>query len=153
MSCPRLAKVCPRINHFDYKKYNFFIYVYLDPWTPVDKKYLINGDEIEFKYQPWYLGKGANGPMFRHNQHLADYLKGRELVKSPEKQHMFDYISKQIEQNRNPNLPSTWDEYKFFWIVILRQFKTERENRDWEREAIKVIGRNIHSGPLVNVQS
>jgi len=155
----KFEKVRPRLHYFDYNEHKFFIYVYLDPFTEKHNKYkLPNGDIIEFMYLPVYIGKGT-GAGFRHNQHIAEYLKNGEenlngrVIHNELKRRKF----KEIEQNMiryghgDINLPRTWEEYKKNWIIILNEYGAAQQLEAAERNFIKGIGTQRRgTGPLVN---
>ncbi len=155
----QLEKVKPRINHFDYNKYPFYTYVYLDPFKEVQLKYRLPGQYLEFAYEPIYIGK-ATGAGFRHNQHIAEYLKNGLEVNNHRK--VFNDIKKQkfIELEKNMELhghkdfklPRNWEEYQRDWIIILKAMDNHDALVRFESDTIKKIGTiKRGNGPLVNI--
>ena len=153
-----LEKVRPRINHFDYTKYNFYVYVYLNPFKEIQLKYKMPGQYVEFAYEPIYVGK-ATGAGFRHNQHIAEYLKngleqkGTTTIHNETKKKAF----KELEQNMktigasNAKYPRNWEEYQRDWVIIIKAFSTQQESIRYEGTIIKTIGTiRRATGPLVN---
>ncbi len=153
-----LEKMRPRINHFDYKKYKFYIYIYLNPFKPAQLKYKMPGQYVEFAFEPLYVGKATNAG-FRHNQHIAEYLKtglekeGVKTIHNETKKLAF----KELEANMkkygptNVNLPSNWTEYQNQWIMIHKVFDNGFDLARYEAKLIKTIGTvRKGTGPLVN---
>ena len=154
-----LEKVRPRINHFDYKKYPFYVYVYLDPFKPEQTKYKLPGQYLEFAYRPIYVGKATNGAGFRHNQHIAEYLKtGKEVegtttIHNETKKQAFKELEKNMELygSTNAMLPRNWKEYQRDWIIIIKALDNPFELKRFEATVIKTIGTiRRGTGPLVN---
>jgi len=151
-------KVSPRINYHNYKIHNFYIYVYLDPFQQQYYKYRINGEIIEFAYRPVYIGKATNQG-FRHNQHIAEYLKngqesdrGKTIHNQIKKEYFKKIETNMIKLgNSNPNYPRNWKEYQANWIIIMKSFQTQQQLQRAEADLIKGIGTiRKGTGPLVN---
>lgn len=154
-----LEKVRPRINHFDYKKYPFYTYVYLNPFKEVQLKYKLPGQYLEFAYEPFYIGK-ASGAGFRHNQHIAEYLKtGKEtknhkIIHDPMKREYFQQLEKDMKQYGSTNVkyPRNWEEYQRDWIIIIKALNNPDALSRFESSTIKIIGTiKRGNGPLVNI--
>lgn len=154
-----LEKVRPRINHFDYKRYPFYVYVYLNPFVEAQSKYKLPGEYIEFAYEPFYVGK-ATGAGFRHNQHIAEYLKnGTETVnhvtiKDPFKKEAFKELEKNMKLfgHKDIKYPRNWEEYQKDWIVIVKAVSDQFALVRYEKNLIKTIGTiKKGTGPLVNI--
>jgi hypothetical protein len=153
-NCSSIEKVCPRELYFDYTKHNFFIYVYLDPFQEINKKFHVDDNtSFTFKYRPFYIGKGSTGKGFRHNQHLADYINNREKIKTKDKVNYLEEIKKKMDSNTDLHKPSTPEEYKKMWIVILKSVDTHHELVQLEHNLISSLGRirDGGNGLLVNV--
>lgn len=151
-----LNKVTPRINHFDYKKYHFYLYVYLNPFRKWDKSYSILGETVHFAFEPIYIGK-ATGDGYRHNQHIAEYLKnGSEQLADGQihnevKKRAFAEVEKNMNHATDPHLPRNWDEYQRDWVIILKGFQTAEELSNAENAFVKIIGNKRRgTGPLTN---
>ena len=155
----QLMKVQPRINHFDYTKYPFYTYVYLNPFKEVQLKYRLPGEYLEFAYEPFYIGK-ATGAGFRHNQHIAEYLKnGTETVNhrtvhDPYKKEAFKKLEADMKQYGPTNIkyPRNWEEYQKDWIIVIKALNNASALARYESNVIKIIGTQKRgSGPLVNI--
>ena len=155
----QLEKVRPRINHFDYKLYPFYTYVYLNPFKEVQLKYKLPGQYLEFAYEPFYVGK-ATGAGFRHNQHIAEYLKsGKETVNhktvhDPFKKEAFKQLEQNMKQYGSSNVkyPRNWEEYQKDWIVIIKASSNADALARFEKNVISTIGTlKSGRGPLVNI--
>jgi len=155
----QLEKVRPRINHFDYKKYPFYTYVYLNPFKEVDLKYRLPGQFLEFAYEPFYVGK-ATGAGFRHNQHIAEYLKtGKETINhrtinDPHKRDAFRQLEKDMNQygSTNVKFPRDWKEYQRDWIIVIKASSDQSSLVRFEKSVISTIGTlKTGRGPLVNI--
>jgi len=154
-----LEKVRPRVNHFDYKNHPFFVYVYLNPFKEVNAKYKLPGQYIEFAYEPIYIGKGSNGAGYRHNQHIAEYLKngqesqGRNVIHNETKRLAFKHLEQNMKKYGHTNVkyPRNWQEYQKDWVIILKVFDSNFDSARFEKNAIKNIGTiRKNTGPLVN---
>jgi hypothetical protein len=164
-----IQKVFPKENYFDLNKHKFYIYCYLDPFKPLNKELLIKdaqfgiNEKIQFGYEPIYIGKASTSHGYRHNQHIAEFLKG---IDSEEPQHdeylthynlikmqKFKEIGQNMLNNNNPNLPSSWEEYQKYWIIILKTFDTPQSLLINEKVFIREIGTiKNNNGPLTNGQ-
>jgi hypothetical protein len=150
-------KVIPKDNYHDLKVHRFYIYCYLDPFKPVQATYTVLGKPFTFGYEPLYIGKASSNHGYRHNQHIAEFLKGKDSEEpyselgNQIKTKKFQELDKQIKENNNPNLPSSWDEYQKTWIIILEHFDTAPDLIEAEKAFIHTIGTIAkNSGPLVN---
>ena len=150
-------KVFPRENYHDNKVHNFYIYCYLNPFKRVNTKYYILGQNYEFGYEPVYVGKASSAHGYRHNQHIAEFLRGQDSeepynqMEDSLKQKVFREIEEDMKINTNPNLPSNWDEYQKNWIIIISSFNTAQELIQAEKEIIQAVGVQYkETGPLVN---
>lgn len=153
-------KVYPRIDVHDYNKHKFYIYCYLDPFDFNPKKYNIklpNNQNFVFGYRPLYIGK-ATGNGYRHHQHLVEFAKSnvdidKDLKTFPnqwKKQH-FMKLEKELVNNRDSNLPSSWNEYKQHWIILLDIANSQEELIIKEKAFINGIGTlRKNSGVLTN---
>jgi len=153
---PELEKVRPRINHFDYNKYHFYVYVYLNPFKPLQSKYKLPGHYIEFAFEPIYIGKATNAG-FRHNQHIAEYLKnGKEVINNVKiynelKRKKFKELEENMKHSNSVHLPRNWKEYQRDWVIIIKAFDNQFDSSRYERVAIKTIGtQRKGTGVLVN---
>ena len=101
----------------------FYTYIYLDPRKLGNYMY----EELEFDYEPIYVGKGKNG---RAQIHLSE-------SKNP---FLNNIISKIKEQNQMPK------------IIRYQENLTEKDAFDLEIKLIKQIGRrDLSLGPLTNL--
>lgn len=154
-----LEKVRPRVNHFDYKKYQFYVYVYLNPFKEIQLKYKLPGQYLEFAYEPIYVGKGTNGKGYRLNQHIKEYLKtgketkGSYTIHNEVKKRAFKQLEKDMQQygNSNPKYPRNWEEYKKNWIIVIKALDSQFDLQRFEATVIKTVGTiRRGTGPLVN---
>ena len=154
----KFEKVRPRINFHDYKIHHFYVYVYLDPFKEEYRKYIIDGEIVEFAYRPIYIGKATNAG-FRHNQHIAEYLKngresnrGRVIHNQMKKNYFKDLETNMVKLgNSNPNFPRDWNEYQKNWVIIMKSFQTQIQLIKAEASYIRNIGTvKKGTGPLVN---
>lgn len=102
---------------------NFYVYVYLDP----RKKSIYNYSDLEFEYEPFYVGKGSGN---RYLYHLREQKKNT---------HKINKISNIINDGFNP--------------IILKIFENLSEDVAFikEIELIEKIGRKVnHTGSLTN---
>lgn len=155
-------KVIPRDNYHDISVHKYYIYCYLDPFRSGEYHFKIMGKPFTFGYEPVYVGKASSAHGYRHNQHIAEFLKGfdSEEPSSPSgitmsynitKYNTFTEIDKQMKVNTNPNLPSNWEEYQKNWIIILEHYDDANELIQAEKEFIRTIGVQYkHTGPLTN---
>jgi len=106
----------------------FYVYMYLDPRKPGAFKY---GD-FEFKYEPFYVGKGSGDRMYAH---LHESKLKEKFFKSRK-------MNKIIRLGYN---------LRDGFILKIKDFLTEKESIDLEILAIKTIGRrDLNLGPLTN---
>jgi len=153
-----LEKVKPRINYFDYNKYHYYIYVYLDPFEQKYSSYKVQGQLIEFAFRPVYIGKATNQG-FRHNQHIAEYLKngqesnGHQVIHNQLKKEYFQLIERNMKLlgHTNVMLPRNWEEYQRDWVIILKALPDSNSLAVYEKRLISTIGTiRKGTGPLVN---
>ncbi len=151
----RSYKVYPSKVDFKYQKYQFFIYMYLNPFkeyiTPVSYKAGDPKIEYCFAYEPIYLGKGT-GAGYRHNQHLKAYLRDHEGNQF--KIQTFKKIQDQMAEaaaKQDTSKPWNWEEYKQSWVKIIQTFDDPRALLKFEMELINQIGTQFdRTGPLAN---
>ena len=107
---------------------NFYVYIYLNPLKP--GKYLYNGINFCFLYEPMYVGKGRKSRYLYHTR-CANW-KG---CNSP----FYDQIKVILNSNNFP-------------IVVKLQTKlTEKQSSDIEIDIISKIGRkDLGGGVLFN---
>lgn len=158
----QLRKVEPRIHYHDYKKHKFYIYAYLNPFSPCASDYNINGINYKFYFTPIYIGKASNRG-FRHNQHVKEYLKSSAdyadgvILQNPIKKESFQRLeNNMLKVNNNPDnydisIPRNWNEYQN-WIMILEEYDSHEALVQGEKQFIKKIGTiKKNNGPLVNI--
>jgi hypothetical protein len=157
--CPNINllksyKVYPRKLNFNYMSDKFFIYVYLDPFQPLNKplKFNINQNEYCFAYMPIYIGKGT-GAGYRHNQHIASFVNSSEKNKFKVAAfHMIQENMAAAAAKQENDKPWNWKEYQAQFVVILETFNDPKQLLKFEMEIINKIGRvQDHSGPLTNI--
>lgn len=170
----QFLKVFPKENYFDNKNHFFYIYCYLNPFKPEVHKYIINGKLVTFGYEPLYIGKASTNHGYRHNQHIAEFLKAQDSeepqptqptqpMQSPNqsvnnlsshnliKMEKFKKLEEEMLKNQNPALPHNWTEYQSNWIIILSKYNNPTDLIEAEKNYIKTIGTIIkNSGPLTN---
>ena len=114
----------------------FYVYIYLDPRKPGIYKY----GEYEFKYEPFYVGKGGGGDKKRYkryNDHVR-YAKRKNMSKSTNP-HNYYKIRKILFYGKNPV------------IKIVKRFGFEEFALELEASLISLIGRSdLKEGPLTN---
>lgn len=101
----------------------FYVYIYLDPRKKGNYIY----DDLDFEYEPFYVGKGCG---YRYLHHLNDSKNHYKINK----------IAKIIKEGYFP--------------IILKIFENLEESESYikESEVINKIGRYIDkSGPLTNM--
>jgi len=151
----KLYKIYPKVDNFNYMRYQFYIYIYLDPFEKLSKAFDIkapNGKKYCSAYTPIYVGKASRGAGYRHNQHVQTYLKNNEHnILKVEK---FRQIEKNMEYAKKNNLigvPHNWKEYQLNWIIIHESFDDGKKLLDYEVGLIQSIGTKYRKkGPLVN---
>ena len=159
-------KVSPKINYFDSKQHTFYLYCYLDPFNENQNEYqLSNGDKIAFGFEPLYIGKASSNHGYRHNQHIAEFLKGMDSEEKNSnhvqyltttnliKMKKFKELETNMKKNKDPNKPNDWTEYQKNWIIVLKSFDSAKEVIEAEKIYIRDIGTlKLNSGPLTNGQ-
>jgi hypothetical protein len=101
----------------------YYVYIYFDPRIKSSFKY----GELEFEYEPFYVGKGKGQRYLSHLKQKADTYKVRK-----------------IKSIRSAG-------YEPFMIKY-KDGLSEKEAYDLEIELIKTIGRkNLRTGPLANI--
>lgn len=115
-----------RIRKYNNKE-DYYVYVYLDPTKPGNYKY----SDVEFSYQPFYVGKGRAG---RINEHLIKCLNDNS------NNYFYNYLKKLLNNDYQP-------------IIIKTHYGlNEQAAFDIEKRLIKEIGRlNIKTGYLTNL--
>ncbi len=136
--------VYPSKLDFNYHRYKFFIYVYLDPFQEFPKPFSVKAGvppkEYCFAYAPVYLGKGT-GAGYRHNQHLKAFQSGRENNKY--KVEAFKKIQDQMAEaaaTQDSSKPWDWKEYKLKYVKILETFDDPKTLLKFEMEMISGLG-------------
>jgi len=146
-------KVYPREISFNYQKHRYYIYIYLNPFKEYiseNKLGVVDDPLVFFGYEPIYVGKGVTGHGYRFNQHISQYLSGKE--KNLIKKEKFKEIENLMKKNI-PGKPKNWNDYKQNYIVIYKTFKNEKELLFYEMLLIKKIGTLYtpqNYGPLTN---
>jgi hypothetical protein len=136
----KLYKMYPKIDDFNYLRYQFYIYVYLNPFKEYKKPELINKEYIT-KYELLYVGKASNGGGYRHNQHINKFISNQEH--NPLKVKAFKELEegfRKAKQQGSFSLPHDWKEYQNNWIVLLKDFNTSKELMKFEMELINSVG-------------
>lgn len=110
---------------------NFYIYAYLDPTKPINKKY----GEYFFEYEPFYIGKGKNNRAFVHIATAKWYHKTK-------KRKMTHLHNKILSIDFKPI------------IIKIKIDLSEQEAFDLEVILISLIGRyDLKLGPLCNMSN
>lgn len=153
-------KVSPRIHRFDYRKHKYAVYMYLNPFHSGDYEYKFHccgkAQTLKSAYLPVYVGKLEHPLQFRMNQHLNNFKADRQDTQNQYKKQFFEELQRQMENNKgsgNPDtlMPYNLDDYKKFWVVIIKTFDDKNQLAEYERELIKIIGCQFDgSGPLTN---
>jgi hypothetical protein len=140
----QLYKVFPKIDDFNYMKYQFYIYVYLNPFKPLSKPFKFitkKGQEHCLAFEPLYIGKASRGFGYRHNQHITAFKNGKEqnLLKIE----AFKELEKRMELSKSMNatdMPHDWKEYQLNWVNIIAEFDNAQDLLEYEVDLIKQIG-------------
>jgi len=146
-------KIYPRELRFEYQKHRYYIYIYLNPFKEYitdNKLGVLDNPNIFFGYEPIYIGKGTTGHGYRFNQHIANYLSGKE--KNQIKKEKFKEIEDLMKKNL-PGKPKNWNDYKQNYVLIYKTFPNEKELLYNEMLLINSIGTLYtpnKKGPLVN---
>ena len=107
----------------------FYVYAYLDPTKP--GKYVY--DNIEFEFEPFYIGKGCHKRKYDHIE--CAYKKRKDINTFKQNK-----IKKILKENK---LPIVCTIYKNLPEVLAFEY---------EKEIVKKIGRrNLGKGPLTNL--
>lgn len=151
----KLYKIYPKIDNFNYNRYQFYIYIYLDPFKKLEKAFNIiapDGKKYCSAYEPIYVGKASRGAGYRHNQHIQSFLKNQEHnILKVEKFQEIERNMKKAEKNNSIGVPYNWKEYQLNWIVIHKAFSDAKELLKYEVGLIQSIGTKYRrKGPLVN---
>ncbi len=149
----RTYKVYPRKVDFNYMTDKFFIYVYLNPFTPLQRplEITVGQQQYCFAYLPIYIGKGT-GAGYRQNQHLAAYRNNREnnVFKVAAFKHIEEEMAK-AAATQNHSMPWNWKEYQQHYVVVLETFEDPKSLLEFEMELINSIGTvPDKTGPLTN---
>lgn len=113
----------------------FYVYIYLNPLKPGDYNY---GD-LHFDYEPFYVGKGHKGRLFRH---LYDAINKLGVCT---KSHKLNIIKQILKSGVSK------DVLKEKFIIKIQRNMPEFCTFGMEKFLIKVIGRKDKNlGPLVN---
>jgi len=149
----KLYKIYPKIDDFNYLKYQFYIYIYLDPFKPLQKPYVFGIDQKYCSaYELLYVGKASRGAGYRHNQHINNFLIGKEH--NHLKVEAFKEIERKMKEAKlknTPGVPHDWKEYQLNWIVVHKNFSDPKSLLKYEVALIQSIGtRYTKKGPLVN---
>jgi len=104
---------------------NYYVYAYLDTRKPGYYIY----DELNFNYEPFYIGKGKKR---RYKNHLC--------LRSNMENYFYHKLNKIINEGFEPE------------IIIIRDNLTELEAFEYEKEIIKKIGKIVNNtGSLTNL--
>jgi hypothetical protein len=110
---------------------NFYVYVYLDTRKRGDFVY----KNLSFMYEPFYVGKGSNGRLYKH---LDEAYNQRD-----DNDHKCNVIRKIKKETKKDPL-----------VVKIFENLKEEESFVLEEETIKIIGRHdLKTGPLTNKTS
>jgi len=153
-------KVSPRVHRFDYRKHHYAVYIYLDPFQSGNYIYKFEccgkPQTLKTGYLPVYVGKLERPLQYRMNQHLNNFSAGREDTQNQYKKQFFQELERMIEANKNSGnpdnlMPRDLDDYKKYWVVIVKTFDDKKQLAEYERNLIKAIGVQYDSsGPLTN---
>jgi len=154
-------KVYPRIQNFNYLAHRQFLYVYLDPfncYVDHDKIGVVNLDgrfkKYYFAYEPFYIGKGT-GTGYRHNQHIAYFLKNTS-VENKETVQKFKEIQKKFNDVMNSKIygPGNWNEYQANFVLILDVLERDEDPVNLLRKEMSFVNAigtiKEGTGPLTN---
>lgn len=140
----QLYKVFPKIDDFNYMKYQFYIYVYINPFKPLNTPLKIvtkKNQEHCFAFEPLYVGKASRGFGYRHNQHISTFLKGSE--NNPLKVKAFKELETKMTAAKKLNagsMPHDWKEYQMNWVTILAEFQNKEDLLEYEVHLINQLG-------------
>lgn len=147
-------KVLPRLHDFRYTRDNFFIYIYLNPFTEYKKPFSVSvgGEAFCFGYEPLYIGKGSGGSGYRQNQHISEFKTNK--AQNPIKNNWFMYLEKKMQEakiNNDISKPWDWKEYQSSWVIIAKSFPSSEDLLSFEVKFIQAVGTKWNgTGPLVN---
>ena len=105
----------------------YYVYVYLD--SRKKGKYVY--DNIQFDYEPFYIGKGKNNRDICHLEKCKTITKGSY--------YFYDKLNFMINNNCYPI------------IQRLKYFDDEADALEYEKTIIKLIGKIVNGGTLVNL--
>lgn|GEM_PF-4582844 len=109
----------------------YYNYILLDTRKPGIYKYGVNGRAIEFKYEPFYVGKGCNNQKYFY---LREANRGVNLIRD-------NIIDKIRDKTREEPL-----------IIEFNTNLEEKEAYNLGQELIEDIGKlSLGQGPLVNL--
>jgi hypothetical protein len=106
---------------------DYYVYVYLNPLTPGEYIY----DNLNFAYEPFYVGRGIN---YRYKVHIQPYKLKHKSAKNA-----------LILELKNNNIEPI--------IKLCLTGLTYMESLNKEKEYIFKIGRIKEQGPLLNITS
>lgn len=154
----KLYKIYPKIEDFNYLKYQYYIYIYLNPFKEYKKpkliKFKVDNKDYEYitMYEPFYIGKASNGGGYRHNQHIQKFKSEQEGNKL--KTDYFKELELNFEKAQKKGIfyqPHNWKEFQRDWICILKDFNNPKDLIKFEMSIIKSLGTIYNKkGPLVN---
>jgi hypothetical protein len=112
---------------------DFYVYVYLDPCK---KGYFVY-DNIQFEYEPFYIGKGTkNRYKWHYNQIIKKLREGLKIKNTPKNQKIKSIISKGFKPI----------------IIKIKENISDEDSQILEKNIILKIGRkNLKTGPLCNL--
>lgn len=112
----------------------FYVYVYLDPRKP--GKYSYCNGNINFEYEPFYVGKGSGNRYFYHIEEASRYKDKRAMNK-----HKLNRIRKIKRQTNNNPI-----------IIFYERHLSDHISQHLECLLIAKIGRSDKgAGPLTNL--
>jgi len=140
----QLYKIFPKIDDFNYMKYQFYIYIYINPFKPLQKPVTIStlkNKEHCLAFEPLYVGKASRGFGYRHNQHISSFIKGSE--NNILKVKAFKELENKMKLSKSLNtssMPHDWKEYQMNWVTIIEEFDNKDDLLKYEVDLIKQLG-------------